>query len=48
MARLEFLFVSGNLLQKFERILKFNLGGDRFFDDKCPKNSGSLHILEKI
>jgi hypothetical protein len=29
-APLEFLFVSSNLLQKFERIFKFNLGGDRF------------------
>jgi hypothetical protein len=35
-------------LPEFGQIPEYDLGGDRFFDDKCPKNGGLLHILEKI
>ena len=43
MARLKFLFVSSNFLQKFERIFNFHLGGDRFFDEKL--NNKVLRIF---
>ena len=33
-------------LLEFGWIPKYNLG-DGFSDDKCQKNGGSLHILEK-
>jgi hypothetical protein len=36
-AHQKFLFGSSYLLQKFERILTFNLRGDRFSDEKNPK-----------
>jgi hypothetical protein len=44
----KFLFVSSYRLQKFEGIMKFNLGGDRFSDEQSPKNGALSHILEKI
>jgi len=44
----KFQFVSSYSLQKFEGILKFNLGGDRFSDEQSGKHGGLSHILEKI
>jgi hypothetical protein len=44
----KFYFVLSFPLQKFEWILKYNLGGDRISDGKCEKNNSLSHILEKI